>query len=29
MTMDREELLGLFESLCDGAITPAQHERLQ
>jgi hypothetical protein len=29
MTTDREELFELFEALCDGAITPAQHERLQ
>ncbi len=29
MTTDREELFGLFEALCDGVITPAQHVRLQ
>jgi hypothetical protein len=29
MTTDREELFELFESLCDGVITPAQHGRLQ
>ncbi len=29
MTTDREELFGLFEALCDGVITPAEHGRLQ
>ena len=29
MTTDQEELFGLFESLCDGVITPAEHGRLQ
>jgi hypothetical protein len=29
MTRDREELFELLEALCDGAITPDQHERLQ
>ena len=29
MIADREELFELFESLCDGVITPAQHGRLQ
>ena len=29
MTTDREELFDLLEALCDGAITPPQHERLQ
>jgi hypothetical protein len=29
MTSDREELLELFEALCDGAISPAQHQKLQ
>lgn len=29
MSQDRERLLGLLESLCDGRISPAEHERLQ
>lgn len=29
MTIDREELFELLESLCDGAMTPAQHRQLQ
>lgn len=29
MTRDQEELLELFEALCDGVITPTQHARLE